>query len=147
MNSSNDSSSARAVDAAGIVPPLRNPEAEKCAQELAAVIHDKVTRQAVFAAYRDTHPNLKNWEAQAIGQRACSIAKAAALAKLDTPRQSRSDWEGAIYNELETLTPCTRSDAQAIADGQQFVLAQQWALGASAKDAAAAVLKSATVKG
>lgn len=68
------------IAAAGIVPALRNPEAEACAKELAAVIHDKEKRQAVFAAYRDAHPMLKNWEAQAIGNRAICIARNAAIA-------------------------------------------------------------------
>jgi len=132
------------IDAVGLVPVLRNAAAEKCAQELAAVIHDKAARQAVFEAFAKAHPDLKAWEAQALRGRAFCIANAAQRAAAAKP--SHVEWVGEIYSELEALGPCTRSDAQGIADGQQFVLAQQWGLGATAKDAAAAVLKAATVK-
>lgn len=132
------------IDAAGLVPVLRNAAAEKCAQDIAAVIHDKAARQAVFEAFAKAHPDLKAWEAQALRGRAFCIANAAQRAGAVKP--SHTEWMGEIYNELETLTPCTRSDAQAIADGQQFELARQWGLGSTAKDAAAAILKAATVK-
>jgi len=55
--------------------PLKNAEAEKCAQDIAAVITDKEKRQAIFAAFLAKHPDLKNWEGQSIGQRAVHIAR------------------------------------------------------------------------
>lgn len=62
------------IDAAGIVPDLRNADAEKCAQDIAAVIHDKDARQAVYSAFLAGHPGLKLWESSAIRDRAFCIA-------------------------------------------------------------------------
>lgn len=63
--------------------PLKNPKAEKCAQDIAAVIDDKVKRQAIFSAFVEAHPKLKHWEGQAIGNRAVFIARESALAAID----------------------------------------------------------------
>lgn len=64
-----------AIAAAGQVPPLRNPEAEKAAQDIASVILDPEARQAAYAAFVATHPGLKEWEAQVIRNRALCIAR------------------------------------------------------------------------
>ena len=61
--------------AAGIVPPLSNADAEKCAQDLADSIYDKKRRQAIYEAFCSTRPDLKDWEAQAIRNRALCLAK------------------------------------------------------------------------
>lgn len=61
--------------ASGIVPPLRNPDAEKCAIDLATVILDPVARQKVYSDFLATHPDLKAWESQAIRNRAFCIAR------------------------------------------------------------------------
>lgn len=65
----------KAILAAGIVLPLRNPDAEKCAQDIAAVIYNPSARQAVFDAFHKTRPDLKQWEVQAIKDRVLCIAK------------------------------------------------------------------------
>lgn len=59
--------------------PLKNPEAEACAQAIAKVINDRTARQALFQAFLNKHPALRNWEAMAISGRATSIARAKAL--------------------------------------------------------------------
>lgn len=64
------------IDAARIVSVIRNADAEKCAQDIAAVIHDKDARNAVFAAFFSARPNLKTWEAHVIRDRAFCIARA-----------------------------------------------------------------------
>ncbi len=58
--------------------PLKNADAEKCAQAISEVINDRAGRQAIFDAFLACHPNLKNWEGQAIGQRAIYLARLAA---------------------------------------------------------------------
>lgn len=64
--------------------PLKNPEAEKCAQDIALVINDRVKRQSVFSVFVEAYPKLKRWEGQAIGNRAIFIAREAALAAIDS---------------------------------------------------------------
>lgn len=66
---------AEQIAAAGIVPALRNADAEKCAQDIAAVIYSAGKRQAIFAAFHRARLDLKAWEAQAIRNRAFCIAK------------------------------------------------------------------------
>lgn len=63
------------INAAGIVPALRNSEAEQCAVDLASVIHNIDARQAVYSAFITAHPKLLRWEGQAIQCRAFCIAK------------------------------------------------------------------------
>lgn len=55
--------------------PLANPEAEKCAQDIAEVFLDKVKRQEIFGAFVASHPDLKKWEGIAIASRAATIFK------------------------------------------------------------------------
>lgn len=61
--------------------PLKNQDAEACAQAIALVIHDKVKRQELFSAYLDAHPELKKWEGSAIGNRAVWLGREAAYAQ------------------------------------------------------------------
>ena len=63
------------INAAGIVPPLRNLDAESLAQNIAANIHNPEERQRLFKEHYDSHPNLKQWESQAIRNRTFCIAK------------------------------------------------------------------------
>ncbi len=65
---------------------------------------------------------------------------------LETDLPPHEAWKGEIYDEVARLAHCDHSDAQGLVDGQPFALAQQWALGASAKAAAVVVLKAATPK-
>ncbi len=58
--------------------PLKNPEAEACAAAIAEVITDKAARQKLFSDFLEAHPDLKNWEGQAIGQRAVFLARSKA---------------------------------------------------------------------
>lgn len=62
------------IDAAGIVPVLRNADAEQFAQDIAGVIFDRQACQALFVTFHAAHPDLKAWEVQAIRGRAYSIA-------------------------------------------------------------------------
>lgn len=55
--------------------PLKNPEAEQCAQDIAACITDRIKRQEIFAAFHAANPDLKKWEGQAIGSRAVWLAR------------------------------------------------------------------------
>ena len=61
--------------------PLKNPDAEACAQSIAAVMHDKVKRQELFSAYLNDHPEIKKWEGHAIGNRAVWLGREAAYAQ------------------------------------------------------------------
>ena len=56
------------------IPVLKNPDAEKCAAEIAACFQNKPARQEIFQRFTDAHPGLKNWEASAIASRAAYLA-------------------------------------------------------------------------
>ena len=54
---------------------LKNPEAEKCAQDIAAVFNDPIARQTIYSAFLEAHPQLNQWKAIALADRARSLAQ------------------------------------------------------------------------
>lgn len=56
------------------MPPIKCENAENCAKQLAAVFASPEKRQAVFSEFLKANPALKQWEAQAIAERARHLA-------------------------------------------------------------------------
>ena len=54
----------------------------------------------------------------------------------------RDEWEGEVYDEVEILFDCCRSDAQGIVECQPFIMAQSWGLGLSPKEVAQRIFQS-----
>lgn len=62
----------------------------------------------------------------------------------EAPPVTRTNWEADIIAEIAHVLNCSNSDAQGVFEAQSFTVAQQWALNASPKDAAAAIVKAAS---
>ena len=65
--------------------------------------------------------------------------------ELREAKTERTTWEGTIYDIIEQKLDVTRSDAQGIVDGQDWILNQSWGKNLSAEKTAKLIIDAAVV--